>query len=423
VRDAAFAGVFVDRLLSIGVGAFVVSCLIGSARARWPELGGVAGWGAAAALTLGAAVVKLAVVSHPLAIVGDGLFQVHRAQAVHAGHLFFTSITPKPFFEFPYPVALYVAALPFWSWFPGELDLLRLLRGLTLGAEAVAGVALFVAVRRQWPDRAAAWLVVLLWPLARAPFDALSNANLTNLFGQTSFATAMAVVAWMAASGRAGWRAPGLLWLMLVVAWLSHFGTLTVGIIITTVLTGSLVALGRGSARRAGAIVALVACLAGAAAWVAYYGDPSFRTVYQQTYERVRAPQQDDSSKLVASPGVKWQRWWDGVGDDYGRPGVPVLLACLAGLLMIGRQRPRDGAGLVFLAWIAAWIGLSVLGLLTPMTFRANLAAAPAVAVASAFAIGAVAGRGRSGLALAAIATAVLAWDGWQVAVSCLRLS
>ena len=55
---------------------------------------------------------------HPLIVVGDGIFQVHRAQVVHGGQYYFTSVTPKPFFEFPYPVALYVFAQPFWSWFP-----------------------------------------------------------------------------------------------------------------------------------------------------------------------------------------------------------------------------------------------------------------------------------------------------------------
>ena len=186
-QDAAFAGAYSDRLLRIGIGAGSVGALIGAIRMRWPSIAGVPEWSVAAGLVLAASAVKLALVWHPLAIVGDGLFQVHKAMSVHAGSYFFTSITPRPFFEFPYPVALYVAAQPFWSWFPAELDPLRLLRLLSIAADALIGVALYGAVRRQWSDRRAAFMVAALWPFARAPLEALSNANLTNLFGQGIF--------------------------------------------------------------------------------------------------------------------------------------------------------------------------------------------------------------------------------------------
>ena len=230
LKDAAFMGLFPERLVRIAAGAALAGGIVSIVRSRWPTLAGAPEWSVAAGLVLAVSVVKLALFWHPLAIVGDGIFQVHRAQIVHAGQYFFTSVTPKPFFEFPYPVALYVFAQPFWNAFPTELDLLRLLRAVAIVADGFVALALYGAARRQWNDRATALMCAALWPLARAPFEALSNANLTNLFGQSVFGAALAGIAWMAAGSTVA--GPGLLVIsaLLVIAFLSHFGTVTVGV-------------------------------------------------------------------------------------------------------------------------------------------------------------------------------------------------
>ena len=125
---------------------------------------------------------------------------------------------------------------------------------------------------------------------------------------------------------------------------------------------------------------------------------------------------------MVAAPSVKLSRWWAGIGDDYGRPGLPVLLAALAGLVWLVRQRP-GGAGLVLLAWMLAWIALSALGVLTPVTLRANLAAAPAFIALASLAIGATASRSPAGAIAAVVIAALVAWDGLQVALAAVRFS
>ena len=103
-----------------------------------------------------AAALKIAFFTHPNVALADSIFQVHRAQNVVAGQYFFTSITPRPFFEFPYAIALYVTALPLWSWFPAELDRVRLLRGVAIVADSLVGVGMYFALRRAWPERGAA---------------------------------------------------------------------------------------------------------------------------------------------------------------------------------------------------------------------------------------------------------------------------
>jgi hypothetical protein len=384
-------------------------------------IAGAPGWSIAAALVLAVSAIKLAVFWHPLAIVGDGIFQVHRAQIVHGGQYFFTSVTPKPFFEFPYPVALYVFAQPFWNAFPTELDLLRLLRAIAIVADGLVALALYGAAMRQWQHRRIALLCAALWPLALAPLEALSNANLTNLFGQSVFGAALAGIGWAAAGTAVS--GPGLLILcgLLVVAFLSHFGTVTVGVSMLGAVGVALVLVGRGHPRRMGAWVFAILLAAAAVAWVAYYSH--FTEVYAKTWASVSAREADDSSKLVASPAVKLQRWWAGIGDDYGRPGLAVLLLAAAGAVSLVRRHRRDGATIVFLAWGLAWLALTTLGLLTPITLRANLATAPVFILLASVAIGRLASRGGLSVPVAVVLTGAVAWDGWRMILRTLALA
>jgi hypothetical protein len=423
VRDAAFLGPFAEaRLLPIAATLAIVGVMVSGLSARWPRLAGVPEWGVAAGIVIAAIAVKTALFWHPAAIVGDGFFQVNRATLVHNGELFFTSVTPKPFFEFPYPVALYVAAMPFWDWFPTPLDRLRLLRLVAIAAEAGAGLLLYLAMRRVRSDRLTAFATVALWPLARAPFEALSNANLTNHFGQSLFAAAMAGILWMAAARPAAAGAAAIA-LLLTVAFLSHFGTVTVGLALLAAVIAALLVIGRGLVRRTG-IFTLVATMAAAGlAWGLYYSHPRFMRVYGETYASVSTRETDDSSKMAASPAVKLSRWWSGIGDDYGRPGAGVLAILLLGLIVLVRVRPWSGGDLVVLAWLFSWLALTALGILTPITLRANLAAAPAITIVAALALARLAALGRAGQLLALAAALVVAWDGWALAVRTLDLA
>jgi hypothetical protein len=429
LQDGAFLSIYAERLARIAAGCAVAGALIGLVRRWWPAVNDVPELWTAAGLLLAATAVKMALFSHPLAVVGDGIFHVHRAELVHRGQYLFTSVTPKPFFEFPYPIALYVIAQPFWHAFPEQLDRLRLLRAIALLADALVGVLLYGAVRRQSADRTAALFCAVLWPWAVAPFQALCNANLTNAFGQSLCAAALAGVAWLSAAQGLSVLALALIGVCLVIALLSHFGAASVGIVILIAIAAMLIAYGPGHTRRVGASVLALTILAGSVSWVAYYAN--FTDVYARTWASVTADGRDNSSKMTAAPSVKLQRWWTGIGDDYGRPGVPVLLVSIAGLIVLVRRRRvrhgmeaavGTGASLVILAWILAWVGLTALGLLTPIVLRANLAAAPAFIVLCAIALGALTSRSRTAAVAAILLALLVAWDGWQLAVECLRL-
>jgi hypothetical protein len=377
-------------------------------------------WPAAAALVLAVTTVKLALFSHPLAIIGDGVFQVHRAQLVAAGQFFFTSVTPRPFFEFPYGVALYVVAMPFWSWLPRELDRVWLLRVVALVADAAVGLSLFFVARRAWANPVAALYVAGLWPFARAPFHALSNANLTNAFGQSVFAVAMAGMAWTAGGGRSAWPVGLASAGILAVAFLSHFSTLTVGVLLVGLVAVVLIAAARGEERASGFVVAAILAVAIAVSYAVYYRH--FEAVYQQTIERVRSegPVDTGGSSIAASPLVKLRRWVTGGSDDYGLPGWPLGVAAAAGVFWLARERRREAFTLVLAAWGVAWVGFTAAGILTSVQMRANLAAAPVFVCLGAYALAGLHERTPLGRAVALAVAALVVLGGVQSWRICL---
>jgi len=415
--DGAFIGQYVFRLANIGIGVGALGLAVGVVRRRWPAILGLPEWSVAVGLLLGATVLKLAVFGHPHSIVGDAIFQVRRAEMVHVGRYLFTSVTPKPFFEFPYPVALYVAAQPFWRFFPSELDIAFLLRGIALCADALVGFSLYALVRRALAAPGAALLAALLWTAAPASLQALSNANLTNAFGQNVFSVAMAGVGLFAAGASAVLTVPST-GAALTVAFLSHWGTVLLGGAILGATGVALVAAGRERARLAGLIVLLLALAAAAASWAVYYRH--FGPVLQRTISRLSSGEREaaTTAKMVAPPSLKLRRWFDGTGDDYGRPGLPLLATALAGGVLLARRRPRDGATLVLFAWGAAWTALTVIGFFTPLVLRVSLAAAPVFIVLAAFALVEAGSRARWAAALATALALVIAWDGLAI---CLR--
>jgi hypothetical protein len=419
--DGAFIGTYAARLVRIGAGVAIVGCLVGLIGWRWPRAAGLPEWPIAVGLVLGVTALELAAFAHPLAQLGDAGFQLHRAQEVLGGRYFFTSITPKPFFEFPYPIALYVVAMPFWRYFTAELDQVLLLRAVTLAANALVGIGFYAAVRRQWTDARAALVCAVLWTLSRAPLEGLSNANLTNVFGQGMFGVAMAGVAWLSAGAVSALSLAGT-WLAIVVAFLSHFGTTLVGLPTLGTAGVVLIALGRGPARRAGVWVLVLTLAASAASYAVYYSH--FTSVYRQTFARVssRQPEPQTRSKLVAPPVEKLEQWYAGTGDDYGRPGLPLLATAVAGAVLLARRRPREGVTLVLAGWGLIWVGFTALGVFSPISMRVNLAAAPVFVCLAAHAISALAGRSRLGAVAAGLVGAVIAWDGARICLHCLGL-
>src|SRR6185369_11441905 len=96
--------------------------------------------------------LKLLVLLHPDKWLIDAVFHAHRLENVMAGNYFFTSIAPGGY-TFPYPIALYVTALPLARLVTDHVLLLRL---VTAAAEAASALFFYWMIVRGSGDRLAA---------------------------------------------------------------------------------------------------------------------------------------------------------------------------------------------------------------------------------------------------------------------------
>ena len=368
--DAAFLGAYASRLtpLTIGVvaAAAVASLAASSASAEMRS-----GWRAAACIAIAVTAIKLAVFLHPDSPIGDGMFHVHRAQAVRAGQYLFTSVTPRPFYEFPYPIGLYLAAQPFWDGFP---DRVMLLRGITFVADAVVALALFAAVAVRWgvATGIAATALAVAVPVIT---QSISTANLTNVFGQSCFSLAIAWIGWHLSRRHAFAGAAGSM-VLLSAAYLSHFSTAVIGIPAAAAIAIVVAfARDRDEARQWRWIAAAVAA-AVVLSYAIYYSQ--FHQVYTRTWSRVG--QEGAGTSFVAtlaehseSKAVTLSRF---LLANYGWGAL--LLAAIGMATAVGRGW-RDGWPLVLTAVGVVCGGFVLLGAFTPIEMRANLAVHPVI--------------------------------------------
>jgi len=419
-QDAAFLGDFPASLLNIGISTALVGAIMLVLRLAVSATPAVPYWAMAVGCVLAVSVIKLAFFSHPLATIGDGIFQVHRSTMVQNGSYFFTSITPRPFFEFPYAIGLFVSAMPFWSSFSQDVDHVWLLRTLSLVADALVGVVLFFVASRFWGQPYAALLIAALWPFARAPLEALCNANLPNVFGQGLFGVAVAGLLW--AVGGARTSVPVLLvsTAVLAAAFLSHFSTFSVGVPIVGATALALVMPSAGGGWRRAAWVCMAGVLAVLLAYGVYYRH--FGEVYRATIDRVWSEEvvEEPGSAIAASPANKFRRWISGTSDDYGLPGAPLAIAAVAGLVLLVRERRQDVFTRALVGWLVVWVGFTTLGILTAVQMRVNLAAAPVFTCLGAWAVAALWERGRGAQLLAAAATLTIVWSGVSLWFMCI---
>jgi hypothetical protein len=407
IIDGGFLGTLPDRALTIAMGGAAAAVIVGVL--SFVRRGSYPGWPAAAALVMTTTCVKLAFFAHPAVNIGDAVFQVHRAQLVHAGRYYFTSVTPRPFFEFPYAIALYVTSMPLWSAFPSELDKVHLLRGVAIVADSSVALALYFLAARFWSSHRAGLAAAALYPSIGITTLALCTANLTNVFGQGIFGLAVAYLLWEAGGRRRWWHlVPASA--VLAYAFLSHFSTVSIGVPLVAAIGLSLLASADVSRRQASIWVLAALLLAGGVSYVTYYSH--FTEVYKRTLARVAARDGEAPRRSMVRPVSS--KTTDYVSEVRAMFGVPLLIAAVAGIALIIRDRRRDFFSVALAAWLAVTLVFVALGIVSAIEMRANLAAAPLAAALAAYAIAHLAdGYGRRGAALASVATIIIV--GWGV--------
>jgi hypothetical protein len=404
VCDAAFLGAYPSRLTPLAVGVVASAALASLAASRAsPEM--QSGWRAAAVIAIAGTAIKLAVFLHPNSPIGDGMFHVHRAQAVRAGQYIFTSITPRPFYEFPYPVGLYLAAQPFWDAVP---DRVMLLRGITLVTDALVALALFAAAGVRWG--AAAGVIVTAVAIAvPVVTQSVSTANLTNVFGQSCFSLSVAWIGCHLSGRRASVGAVGSV-VLLSAAYLSHFSTAAIGIPAAIAIAVAVAGARDPAESRQWKWIAATVAVAMVLSYAIYYS--RFHEVYARTWSRVGQEGADTSfvatlAEHSENKAVTLSRF---LLANYGWGAL--LLAAVGAFTAIRRDW-RDGWTLVLAAVGVVCGAFLLLGALTPIEMRANLAVHPVLVCFAALGCSGLWATGRIGLrAVAMVAMAAIVWHG-----------
>jgi hypothetical protein len=412
VFDGAFLGAYPDRLEFVGLitAAAGALCAASTSRAKDDRWNLRAAAGVAVVLTA----CKLALFFHPMSAVGDSIFHVHRAQVVQRGEYFFTSITPRPFFEFPYAPGLYVVVGPLWNLVRSDMGHVWLLRGAALTAEAGLALAVYAAIYANWRNRLAAFYastVTLLLPLG---IYTICTSNLTNSFGQSMFGIGLVTLLCLHVASRRGWIMIAIGSMFVCAGFLSHFSTFSIGgpLLLACALA---LWLGRGAEPRRVAIGLSVALAIAASVSIAVYYS-HFVPVYKKTAERVLAREGAETERSMAAPAsAKASRVSTTVWTEFG---AAALLAAAAGGILLVTARAGDPLALALAGWAGVVLGFWLLSILTPIEMRASLAAQPLIATLAGLAIarGAQDGRAARIAAAAALASiglhAVSDWTG-----------
>ena len=413
VRDAAFLGDFSNALVPVAVWALMAGAIIG----MWS----LARRHAATRLvrtTVFVIVVitllRIVLFLHPNAPIGDSMFQVHRAADVVGGRLFFTSVTPPPYFEFPYPPGMFVLAVPFWK---AMTDHVGLLRVIAFAADAVTAVAVLLAGLRIWRLPGAACTAAIFFMLAPVGVQTVATGNLSNAFAQSVVSAAVLFGVCLVGS-RPAWFWSMLVALVLAGGFMSHFGTMIIG----PVLAAAVVAAWSFTADRTVKIArgwyAFALVLAIVVSFLLYY--QHFVAVYDTTVHRILAGETSRRSMVptVTQQGGRVATFFRFLLWNYS---YALLAAAAAGVFVFVRDRRRDALSLALWGWLGVCAVFAVVGVLTPLEVRSTLAVQPFVALAGGLSVASALESRKGPLRLAAGLVCVGAgWVGISTLVKVL---
>jgi hypothetical protein len=333
----------------------------------------------AAAFSTAALFLKLLVLLHPNMSTGDTMFHAHKLQGVLGGNYYFTSIAPGGY-SFPYPPGLYVFASAFAGLVKRGAGDMALLRVICTAADAAAGLLLYTLVVRNWGHRLAGAMAVAIYHLMPLSFGVLTTGNMSNSFAQSAAVAALVVMAWPAAD-RHRWTAAALLGAALLVAFLSHTGTLATLFASAVMISALYRWRGGAEVKRAGIVVGAVTLAAAAIAVAVYYAH--FMATYRAEFARIgheTATAARDAGGHTIGDRLRLVPYSLGIYI-----GAPVLLLALVGGVEMARRRAGDRLTLALGGWMLACLVFLVIGVLTPVDMRYYLAALPAIAIAAGY--------------------------------------
>jgi hypothetical protein len=165
----------------------------------------------------------------------------------------------------------------------------------------------------------------------------------------------------------------------LLVAFLSHTGTLATLFASAVCIAGLFVLRGGPELKRAGAAIAAATLAAAAIAVAVYYAHfmPTYRAEFARIGHETATAALDAGGRTI---GDRLRSVPYSLGIYIG---APVLLFAFVGAVELMR-RTGDRLALALGGWLLACLAFLVLGVLTPVDMRSYLAALPALAIAAA---------------------------------------
>jgi hypothetical protein len=229
---------------------------------------------------------------------------------------------------------------------------------------------------------------------------------------------AIVAAAW-AASVRRTALAVGGAAVLLTVAFLSHFGTISVGIPTAGAIGASLFALGRGAVRRTGALLLVATVAASAVAYQVYYSH--FTDVYRGTLARISETKPSPDG-MVRSPASRLADSLRVSGPPHAKTAsVFQSIAVVLGGVFLWRARSRDALTLTLAGWAAGFFAMWLVGILTTIQLRTSLSAAPMFVLLAAAGLARGARLSSSARAIATLATVTLVCAGGALWLTWLR--
>jgi len=319
------------------------------------------------------ALVLLVGMRHPQFRSSDLMLNVHRLEFVQRGEWVFTLALPGArALEAPYPPLFYAVMLPF-SWFIADKILLV---EVFAALACVLGTTLTFALARRvcGEDGAALWAAAVC-ALVPITYNLTSAGNFANLFGQgvaTAYLVAL-VLTW------GHWRRPAVaaaLTVGLTLALLGHFGVFLS--LLVTIPLFVIVLIVRGGTTMHGQALALLGSFVAAIflSWAIYYhfhNDLLFGHISSFLGGDTNAR----GGTADATIGQRFGNEWNGLLLWWGWPALPLALI---GINLL--RRSRGGPQLTLaLTWLGTALPFLALAVITGLSVRFHLFAAPALGV------------------------------------------
>ncbi|MGC8874930.1 MAG: hypothetical protein ACP5SI_10865, partial [Chloroflexia bacterium] len=339
----------------------------------------------------------------------DALFHVHRLEAIEQGQLFFEHVSLEwGMRNDPYPGVYYLLLVPLHLLYRNAEALLAFVTSWLDGASVLA---VWYLARSLAGKRAAIWAA---WLYAFMPIGLAANwaGVYTNLFGYDFLllVTAALVAAWRRQGNLSAVR-----WVPVwVVHFLSHFGTVVLGVPWLLTWVGLLYApANRGQRRWLRRLLLLWAFALGLAVLL-YYS--FFLGVMLHGARSVFAEKAGELAAPDATLPTRWaalQVWWRwGAVVDFG--GLGLFLGIL-GWLVMPRRRAGEAAGAWLVASVAVALPFWVISRVLFLSVRTMLFILPAVSIGCGLLLSRIARRGSVGRVVAVVVASYICLLGISI--------